>query len=80
MKIEIVISKLQHFIVKLVSPPPPPKKIFFLQFLNMKNVYTVTCSNNASSSLYLKHKETTMKESVNVSNIHKTYCKLRIIY
>lgn len=26
MKIEIVISKLQHFIVKLVSPPPPPKK------------------------------------------------------
>lgn len=78
MKIEIVISKLQHFIVKLVSPPPPPKKKKLLQFLNMKNVYT--CSYNASSSLYLKHKETTMKESVNVSNIHKTYCKLRIIY
>lgn len=77
MKIEIVISKLQHFIVKLVSPPPPKKKKL-LQFLNMKNVYT--CSYNASSSLYLKHKETTMKESVNVSNIHKTYCKLRIIY
>lgn len=79
MKIEIVISKLQHFIVKLVSPPPSQEKKL-LQFLNMKNVYTVTCSNNASSSLYLKHKETTMKESVNVSNIHKTYCKLRIIY
>lgn len=78
MKIEIVISKLQLFIVKLVSPPPPPKKKKLLQFLNMKNVYT--CSYNASSSLYLKHKETTMKESVNVSNIHKTYCKLRIIY
>lgn len=26
MKIEIVISKLQHFIVKLVSPPPLPRK------------------------------------------------------
>lgn len=77
MKIEIVISKLQHFIVKLVSPPPSQEKKL-LQFLNMKNVYT--SSYNASSSLYLKHKETTMKESVNVSNIHKTYCKLRIIY
>lgn len=78
MKIEIVISKLQHFIVKLVSPPHPSQEKKLLQFLNMKNVYT--SSYNASSSLYLKHKETTMKESVNVSNIHKTYCKLRIIY
>lgn len=78
MKIEIVISKLQHFIVKLVSPPPPSQEKKLLQFLNMKNVYT--SSYNASSSLYLKHKETTMKESVNVSNIHKTYCKLRLIY
>lgn len=26
MKIEIVISKLQHFIVKLVSPPPSQEK------------------------------------------------------
>lgn len=26
MKIEIVISKLQHFIVKLVSPPPPSQE------------------------------------------------------
>lgn len=78
MKIEIVISKLQHFIVKLVSPHLPSQEKKLLQFLNMKNVYT--SSYNASSSLYLKHKETTMKESVNVSNIHKTYCKLRIIY